>query len=132
MIDEDGDGLISFREFAQSLGIICKGETQDRMLFIYRMHVPPAICDEPADISDAESVDSCTELRESGSIEDLTSQSREQPQSREQAQSRDQCISEEVPISVSPKARTKESNDNAEDIDRRVTEIPSMGQVYEK
>ena len=96
------------------------------------MHVPPAIYDEPADISDAESVDSCAELRESGSTEDLTSQSREQPQSREQAQSRGQCISEEVPISVSPRAnKVKESriSENAEDNDRRVQEIPSMGQV---
>ena len=96
------------------------------------MHVPPAICDEHADISDAESVDSCAELRESGSTEDLTSQSREQPQSRGQSQSRDQCISEEVPISVSPRTnKVKESriSENAEDNDRRVQEIPSMGQV---
>lgn len=90
------------------------------------MHVPPAIYDEPADISDAESVDSCAELRESSSTEDLTSQLREQPQSR------DQCISEEVPISVAPRADTvKESriSENTEDNDRRVQEIPSMGQV---
>ena len=55
VIDEDEDGLITFREFAQGLGIICKGELQGRMQFMYRMHVPPAVCDEAADLSDEES-----------------------------------------------------------------------------
>ena len=138
VIDEDEDGLISFREFAQGLGIICKGETQDRMLFMYRMHVPPAICDEVTDVSDAESVDSCLELRESGSTEDLTTQSSDQAQSRDQAQprdqpqSRDQYVPEEMPVSVAPRAsgsKERRISENTEDNEKRVTEIPSMSQV---
>lgn len=126
MIDEDGDGLINFREFAQGLGVICKGETQDRMLFMYRMHVPPAI-------SDAESVNSCVELKESGSTENLTSQSCDQSQSRDQAQAQAHGVSEEVPISaVLPRAgeiKERKISENTEDTDKRVTEIPAMSQV---
>lgn len=133
VIDEDGDGLISFREFAQGLGIICKGETQDRMLFMYRMHVPPAIYDEPSDISDTESVDSCAELNENGCTEELTSQSCEGPQSRDQSRSRDVYVTEEVPISVSPRARElheRTINEKTEGSEKRVTEIPSMSQEH--
>ena len=130
MIDDDEDGLITFREFAQGLGIICKGEAHDRMLFMYRMHVPPAICDETADVSDAESVESCAELRESGSSEDLTAQSRYQAQSRDQPQSHEQCVLEEVPISVSPGASEgKERGISENTEDKRVSEIPPMSQV---
>lgn len=133
MIDEDGDGLINFREFAQGLGVICKGETQDRMLFMYRMHLPPAIYDEPTDSSDAESVNSCVELKESGSTENLTSQSCDQSQSRDQAQAQAHGVSEEVPISaVLPRAgeiKERKISENTEDTDKRVTEIPAMSQV---
>lgn len=123
MIDEDRDGLISFREFAQGLGIICKGETQDRMLFMYRMHVPPAIFDESPDASDSESVHSCVEHEETGSSEDWAT-----------SQSRDLFVTEEIPISVSPTARElheRRMSENTEDNSKRerVTEIPSMSQV---
>ena len=133
MIDEDGDGLISFREFAQGLGIICKGETQDRMQFMYRMHVPPAINDDSLDISDAESVESCAELEESGISEDLTSPSCEESQPHGISQSRAIRVPEEKPISISSKARDvhepKIICENTEDSDKRGTEIPPMSQV---
>lgn len=128
MIDEDEDGLITFREFARGLGIICKGELQDRMQFMYRMHVPPAICDEAADLSDEESLDSCTELTESGSAEVSV------PQSRDQEQSHDQCGSgrltaEEIAVSISPKTREGGMRRTDEDNVKRFTEIPPMSQV---
>lgn len=123
MIDEDEDGLITFREFAQGLGIICKGELQERMQFMYRMHVPPAVCDEAADLSDEESLDSCTELTESSGSEVTASQSRDQGAAG-------RLTTEELPLSISP--RTKggdETRRTDEDNVKRVREIPPMSQV---
>lgn len=128
MIDEDGDGLISFREFAQGLGIICQGETQDRMQFMYRMHVPPAISDDCLDISDAESVESCAELEESGISGDLTSPSCEKSQPHGISQARDVRVPEEKPIGISSKARDVHC-ENTKDSDKRGAEIPPMSQV---
>lgn len=128
MIDEDEDGLITFREFARGLGIICKGELQDRMQFMYRMHVPPAICDEAADLSDEESLDSCTELTESGSAEVVEPQSRDQGQTRDQSGS-GRLTAEEIPVSISPKTKEGDERRKDEDNVKRVTEIPPMSQV---
>ena len=113
--------MITFREFAQGLGIICNGETHDRLLFMYRMHVPPAICDDTTDNSDAESIDSCVELKESGSSEDLSHD--QPPQS--------QCVAEERPISVLVTRASEESNrhNSENNEDKKVTEIPPMSQV---
>lgn len=129
MIDEDEDGLISFREFAQGLGIICKGELQDRMQFMYRMHVPPALSDEAVDLSDEESVDSCMELTESGSVEDMA-QTRDQQQSREERVSGPRS-KEETPVSVSLKTTERHNRRTQTDEDsvKKVTEIPRMSQV---
>lgn len=98
VFDEDEDGLINFREFARGLGIICKGELQDRMQFMYRMHVPPAVCKEAAHLSDEKSLDSGTEPTESGSVEVLVSQSRDQCSS-------DRLSAEEALVSILPKIR---------------------------
>lgn len=122
VIDDDEDGLITFREFARGLGIICKGELQDRMQFMYRMHVPPALCDEAAEeLSDEESVDSCVELTESGSIEVSASQARDQGQSRDQ-----------VAVCISPRTNEGETTRTDEDNVKRVTasEIPPMSQGH--
>lgn len=129
VIDEDGDGLISFREFAQGLGIICQGETQDRMQFMYRMHVPPAISDDCLDISDAESVESCAELEESGISGDLTSPSCEKSQPHGISQARDVRVPEEKPIGISSKARDVQC-ENTKDNDKRGAEIPPMSQEH--
>ena len=127
MIDNDEDGLITFREFARGLGIICKGELQDRMQFMYRMHVPPALCDEAADLSDEESLDSCVELTESEGIEVSASQA------RDQGQSHNQCGSgrSQVPVSIPPKTNEGEGRRTDEHNVKRVTasEIPPMSQV---
>ena len=128
MIDDDEDGLITFREFARGLGIICKGELQDRMQFMYRMHVPPALCDEATEeLSDEESLDSCAELTENESIEVSASQE------RDQGQSRDQCGSGrgEVAVCISPRANEREASRTDEDHVKRITasEIPPMHQV---
>lgn len=128
MIDDDEDGLITFREFARGLGIICKGELQDRMQFMYRMHVPPALCDEASEeLSDEESLDSCVELTESERIEVSTSQA------RDQGQSRDQCGlgRDEVGVYISPRTNEREATRTDEDHVKRITasDIPPMRQV---
>lgn len=128
MIDDDEDGLITFREFARGLGIICKGELQDRMQFMYRMHVPPALCDEASEeLSDEESLDSCVELTESERIEGSTSQA------RDQGQSRDQCGlgRHEVGVCISPRTNEREATRTDEDHVKRITasDIPPMRQV---
>ena len=128
MIDADEDGLITFREFARGLGIICKGELQDRMQFMYRMHVPPALCDEAAqELSDEESVDSCMELTESGSIEVSASQAREQGESRDQSGSGRGEEAVCIAIRTNEGEETRTNEDNV----KRVTasEIPPMSQV---
>lgn len=130
VIDRDEDGLISFREFAQGLGIICKGELQDRMQFMYRMHVPPALSDDDtAQVSDEESVDSCDELTEGESVEDMTTQS------VDQLPPLDECVSrvrtkEESPLSVSLKTVARSHRTlTDEDSEKRGSEIPRMSQV---
>ena len=130
MIDQDEDGLISFREFAQGLGIICKGQLQDRMQFMYRMHVPPALSDDDtAQVSDEESVDSCDELTEGESVEDMKTQS------CDQVPPRDECVSrvrtkEESPVSVLLKTAARSHRTMTdENSDKKVNEIPRMSQV---
>ena len=128
MIDDDEDGLITFREFARGLGIICKGELQDRMQFMYRMHVPPALCEEAEEeLSDEESLDSCVELTESESKEVSATQA------RDQGQSRDQCGSGrgEVAVCISPRTNEREATRTDEDHFKRITasDIPPMRQV---
>ena len=76
MIDVDEDGLVTFREFAQELGVICKGELQDRLQFMFRMHLPPVVSEGTTDNSDDESLDSCSEILESS--EEVSCQSRHQ------------------------------------------------------
>ena len=73
VIDEDRDDLITFKQFAHGLGVICRGEFQDVMQFVYRMHIAPAICEETGshDESENSSVDSCSEVTEGDSHEDL-------------------------------------------------------------
>ena len=131
VIDEDEDGLVTFREFARGLGIICKGELQDRMQFMYRMHVPPAVCNDAADLSDEESLDSCMELTESGSAEVSASQSRDQRQSHDQYGS-GSLSAEEIPVSISPKTKEGDERRTDEDNVKRVTEIPPMSQVKKR
>jgi len=83
--------------------------------------VPPALCDEAAEeLSDEESVDSCVELTESGSIEVSASQARDQGQSRDQ-----------VAVCISPRTNEGETTRTDEDNVKRVTasEIPPMSQV---
>lgn len=77
--------------------------------------MPPALCDEAAEeLSDEESVDSCVELTESGSIEVSASQSRDQ-----------------VAVCISPRTNEGETTRTDEDNVKRVTasEIPPMSQV---
>ena len=102
------------------------------MQFMYRMHVPPALCDEVAEeISDEESLDSCVELTESGGIEVSASQARDQGQARDQSGSG----RGEVAVCISPRTATRTNEGEAtrtdEDIVKRVTasEIPRMSQV---
>ena len=35
--------MINFKEFAITLGIICRGDLHERLKFIYRLHLPPAL-----------------------------------------------------------------------------------------
>ena len=119
--------MITFREFARGLGIICKGELQDRMQFMYRMHVPPALCDEAEELSDEESLDSCVELTESGSIEVSASQAREQGLSGDQGGS---GRGEEA-VCLALRTNEVEAMRTDEDNVKRVTasDIPPMSQV---
>ena len=119
--------MITFREFARGLGIICKGELQDRMQFMYRMHVPPALCDEAEELSDEESLDSCVELTESGSIEVSASQAREQGRSGDQG---DSGRGEEA-VCLALRTNEVEAMRTDEDNIKRVTasDIPPMSQV---
>ena len=98
------------------------------MQFMYRMHVPPALCDEAAeDISDEESLDSCMELTESQSTEVLTSQAGDEGQSQDQYGSG----RGEIPVCISPRTNDGEERRTDEDNIKRVTasEIPPMSQV---
>lgn len=118
VIDEDEHGLSTFREFERGLGIICKGELQYRMQFMYRMHLPPSVCKEAADLSDGESLDNCTELTESGSAEVLVSQSRDQCGS-------DRLSADEASVTISSKIKEGDERTDKDNV-KRVTEIPAM------
>lgn len=126
MIDEDEDDLITFKELAQGLGAICKGELQDRLEFMYRMHV---LTDVTADASDSESVDSCCEMTEGASTEDLVTSS--QPASRAHSEkvevvSSDLSTEEESPVRTL--LRNMEFERRAAE-EKRSDELPRMNQV---
>ena len=73
MIDIDEDGVINFKEFSVTLGVICRGELNDRLNFMYRLHLPPALplSDYDGDNSlEEDGVDSCSEIDESEKIEE--------------------------------------------------------------
>ena len=66
MIDTDQDGVINFKEFAITLGIICRGDLHERLKFIYRLHLPPALplseLEENTNLEEDGEVDSCSEV----------------------------------------------------------------------
>ena len=79
MIDSDADGVINFKEFAITLGLICRGDLQQRLNFIYRLHLPPALPlseledgnspDEDGGVESCSDVDEAEECDESDGID---------------------------------------------------------------
>ncbi|XP_069834736.1 TBC1 domain family member 9 isoform X2 [Dendropsophus ebraccatus] len=41
LLDENGDGLINFREFVSGLSISCHGDLTEKLKLLYRMHILP-------------------------------------------------------------------------------------------
>ena len=74
LIDADGDGVINFKEFAVALGLICRGDLQERLNFIFRLHLPPALplCElEDNNLQDDDGgVDSCSEVDEAEEVDE--------------------------------------------------------------
>ena len=56
MIDEDSDGLINFKEFSLLCGLISRGDLQERLKLLYKMHL--------GSLYDGNSADSCSPQKE--------------------------------------------------------------------
>lgn len=71
-MDRDEDGVINFREFATTLGLICRGNLQERLNLMFLLHLPPALPLYELDISNTkeedEELDSCAEVDESDDV----------------------------------------------------------------
>lgn len=71
--------MINFKEFAITLGIICRGDLHERLKFIYRLHLPPALplseleenttLEEDGEVVSCSEVDVAEEADESDGIE---------------------------------------------------------------
>ncbi|KAM9314445.1 TBC1 domain family member 9 isoform 2-T2 [Pholidichthys leucotaenia] len=46
LLDQNGDGLINFREFINGLGVLCHGDLTEKLKLLYKMHVLPKITHE--------------------------------------------------------------------------------------
>ncbi|KAJ8049699.1 TBC1 domain family member 9 [Holothuria leucospilota] len=68
LLDQDCDGLLSFRDFAVGLSIMCRAEMAERLRMLYEMHLPPALLPEEID---SPVVDSKTD----GSVSDTANSS---------------------------------------------------------
>ena len=44
--DTDHDRLLNFRDFALGLGMMHRGEMNDRLRLLYELHLPPALLPE--------------------------------------------------------------------------------------
>jgi hypothetical protein len=64
--------VINFKEFAITLGVICRGDLHERLKFIYRLHLPPALqlseLEESNTPDDDRGVDSCSEVDEAEEV----------------------------------------------------------------
>ena len=64
--------MINFKEFAITLGVICRGDLHERLKFIYRLHLPPALplseLEERNRPDDDRGVDSCSEVDEAEEV----------------------------------------------------------------
>ncbi|XP_053317053.1 TBC1 domain family member 9 [Spea bombifrons] len=88
LIDENGDGLINFREFVSGLSAACHGDLTEKLKLLYRMHTLP-------DLSlDQEEPDSAFEATQYF-FEDLTPECSqvEALQSRPKPRAEDGCVS---------------------------------------
>ena len=56
MIDEDSDGLINFKEFSLLCSLISRGDLQERLKLLYKMHL--------SSLDDVNSADSCSPQKE--------------------------------------------------------------------
>lgn len=58
--------MINFKEFAITLGIVCRGDLHERLKLIYRLHLPPALplseLEENSTPEEDGGVDSCSEV----------------------------------------------------------------------
>uniref|UniRef100_A0A1A8R453 TBC1 domain family member 9 n=1 Tax=Nothobranchius pienaari TaxID=704102 RepID=A0A1A8R453_9TELE len=46
LLDENGDGLINFREFINGLGVLCHGDLTEKLKLLYKTHVLPELTQE--------------------------------------------------------------------------------------
>lgn len=46
LLDQNGDGLINFREFINGLGVLCHGDLTEKLKLLYKLHVLPEIQNE--------------------------------------------------------------------------------------
>ncbi|XP_071853495.1 TBC1 domain family member 9B-like isoform X3 [Apostichopus japonicus] len=46
LLDHDCDSLLSFRDFAVGLSVMCRAEMAERLRMLYEMHLPPALLPE--------------------------------------------------------------------------------------
>uniref|UniRef100_A0A3Q3FUS1 TBC1 domain family member 9 n=1 Tax=Labrus bergylta TaxID=56723 RepID=A0A3Q3FUS1_9LABR len=47
LLDQNGDGLLNFRDFINGLGVLCHGDLTEKLKLLYKMHVLPGECEEP-------------------------------------------------------------------------------------
>ncbi|RDD38887.1 TBC1 domain family member 9 [Trichoplax sp. H2] len=51
VLDDDKRGMITFRDFAWGLGVICRGTIKEKLSFLYRMHVQPVLSEDGIEIN---------------------------------------------------------------------------------
>ena len=50
--------MINFRDFVWVLGVMCRGELIERLKYLYRLHLPPALLPSDTDESEYETTKS--------------------------------------------------------------------------
>ncbi|XP_041653069.1 TBC1 domain family member 9B isoform X2 [Cheilinus undulatus] len=49
LLDQNGDGLINFKEFITGLSGMYHGDMTEKLKLLYKLHLPPALCPEEAE-----------------------------------------------------------------------------------
>lgn len=49
--DSDQLGVLTFRDLAHLLGIMCCADVQNRLVLLYRLHLPPALLPTDDDVA---------------------------------------------------------------------------------